>query len=102
MNMMRGKPIGSHCKMGSFPPGAPLGPYPGFAASNLALAQGVIAGISLSGTMLSAPPLPWYCQTPDKSCFGAGEVGDFGAVCCGVAWARSTFEKVSAAVKQIS
>ncbi len=42
----------------AFPPGAPLGPYPGFSVSNLAFAHGVIGGISLSGVMLSAPPLP--------------------------------------------
>jgi len=30
--------------------------------------------------MLSAPPLPWYCQTPVKSRFGAAcEDADFAA-----------------------
>src|ERR1700730_14380904 len=99
MNMTRGKPIGSHCRMGSFPPGAPLGPYPGFSASNLAFAHGVIGGISLSAVMLSAPPLPWYCQTPVRSCFGAGDDADFEAVCCVRAWARTTVEMLSVAAK---
>src|ERR1700692_256673 len=99
MNMMRGKPIGSHCRMGSFPPGAPLGPYPGFSVSNLAFAQGVIGGISLSAVMLSAPPLPWYCQTPAKARFGAGDDADFEAAGCGAAWKRAKVDKPRAAVK---
>src|ERR1700747_2609955 len=31
-----------------------------------------MGGISFSGAVLSAPPLPWYCQTPEISRLGAG------------------------------
>src|SRR5579863_3299451 len=91
--MMRGKPMGSHCRMGSFPPGAPLAPYPGFSASKRALAQGVIGGMSLSGAMGAAPISPSSCHTPDRLRFGAGagadDDADFAAVCCGAAWAAA-------------
>ena len=32
----------------------------------------------MSGAMLSAPPVPWYCQTPERSRFGAGAEAGFG------------------------
>src|SRR5437879_6318736 len=71
-NIIRGKPVGSHCKIGSLPSGTALVPYPGRSVANLACAHGVIGGISFSGAVLSAPPLPWYNQTPDRSRLGAG------------------------------
>src|SRR2546427_39951 len=65
-NRMRGKPIGEHFKMGSFPPGAALGPYPGLLASYFASPQDVSGGKLSPGPW--PPPPGANCQTPDRSC----------------------------------
>src|SRR5713101_4657621 len=62
---MRGKPMGSHCRIGSLPSGVALGPNPGLLESNFDWPHAVIAG--------NFPPGPWppdpgcISQTPDRS-----------------------------------
>src|SRR5579872_293980 len=95
--MMRGKPVGSHCKMGSLPSGTALVPYQGRSVANLACAQGVIGGISFFVAVLSAPPLPWYNQTPDMSRLGAGAAVSVAAFACGADRAEVANAKASTA-----
>src|SRR5947207_1755898 len=72
-NMLRGIPKGSQVLIGSLPkpPGTARGPYTGLAASNLALAQAVMGGVSL--LMVSTPPD--RLQTPFRSCGSCGTDG---------------------------
>lgn len=49
----------------------------------------------MSGIMGSAPPLPWYCQTPERSRFGAGADAGLGAAGDGVAWALAMAERAN-------
>src|SRR6185503_3975906 len=64
-NMIRGKPIGSHFKIGSFPPGAAFGPYPGLFESYFAFPHDVKVGKLSPGPC--PPPPGANCQTPERS-----------------------------------
>src|SRR5580704_6030094 len=72
---MRGYPTGSQVIIGSLPSGPPLGPRPGFAASYLAWAQGVIGQGVLPRLPMPPPPVRTVIHTPEKSWASNGKLG---------------------------
>src|SRR5262245_35978731 len=89
-----GKPIGSHFRMGSLPPGAALGPYPGLLASYLACPHAVSGGKLSPGPW--PPPPGASCHTPERSCASKGSAAS-GCVRDWAAWAITEGEDIKAA-----
>src|SRR6516162_8143006 len=89
-NIIRGKPIGSHFRIGSFPPGAALGPYPGLLASYFACPHAVSGGKWSPGPW--SPPPGASCHTPERLC------GSRATLSCAVA----NWEKNKAAATAIT
>src|SRR5436190_22248058 len=90
-NILRGIPNGSQLLIGSFPnpPGTARGPYTGFAASNLALPQAVIGGVSLLMVRMRL----LLVQVPLRSCASCAADG---ALC---ARARDAVAKIAIRAK---